>query len=60
MALGRSHDKLNLFFGAILMGVLVNFNQNLEEIKNIFTTIHSPKEFTDIKYKDKTDILKFK
>lgn len=33
------------------------FNQNLEEIKNIFTTIHSPKEFTDIKYKDKTLVL---
>lgn len=32
MALGRSHDKLNLFFGAILMGVLINFNQNLEEL----------------------------
>lgn len=33
------------------------FNQNLEEIKDIFTTIHSPKEFTDIKYKDKTLVL---
>lgn len=33
------------------------FNQNLAEIKDIFRTIHSPKEFTDIKYQDKTLVL---
>jgi exonuclease SbcC len=33
------------------------FNQNLTEIKDIFRTIHSPKEFTDIKYQNKTLVL---
>lgn len=33
------------------------FNQNLEEIKDIFKIIHSPREFTDIKYQDKTLVL---
>ncbi|MEO6174403.1 MAG: AAA family ATPase [Flavobacterium circumlabens] len=33
------------------------FNQNLAEIKDIFKTIHSPKEFNNIKYQDKTLIL---
>ncbi|MCX0340156.1 hypothetical protein, partial [Acinetobacter radioresistens] len=33
------------------------FSKNLLEIKDIFTTIHSPREFTDIRYKDDTLIL---
>lgn len=33
------------------------FSKNLIEIKDIFTTIHSPREFTDIRYKNDTLIL---
>ncbi len=35
------------------------FNVNLREIKDIFQSIHSPKEFTDIRYKNK-DLVLFK
>lgn len=33
------------------------FVKNLDEIKDIFKTIHSPQEFTDLKYKDSELIL---
>jgi exonuclease SbcC len=33
------------------------FDTNLNEIKDIFKTIHSPQEFTDIKFQDKKIVL---
>lgn len=33
------------------------FNTNLKEIKDIFKTIHSPQEFTDIKFENKKLVL---
>src|SRR5690606_17017845 len=33
------------------------FDTNLNEIKDIFKTIHSPQEFTDIKFEDKKLVL---
>lgn len=39
---------------AILEGY---FRQNLNEIKDIYRTIHTPKEFSDIKYQDKNLVL---
>ena len=33
------------------------FSQNLNEIKDIYKTIHTPKEFSDIKYQDKNLVL---
>ncbi|WP_037314171.1 AAA family ATPase [Salegentibacter sp. Hel_I_6] len=39
---------------AILEGY---FRKNLNEIKDIYRTIHTPKEFSDIKYQDKNLVL---
>lgn len=33
------------------------FSQNLNEIKDIYRTIHTPKEFSDIKYQDRNLVL---
>lgn len=48
-------QKLKLNDGeSVLAGF---FNDNLKEIKDIFKTIHSPQEFTDLKFEDKRLVL---